>query len=89
MLAIVLPEARAAAIRAALEANPGATMSIDLVAQAVTGPDGQVDRFEIDPFRKECLLAGLDEIDLTLRHEDAISAHERRQRDEMPWLAAP
>jgi 3-isopropylmalate/(R)-2-methylmalate dehydratase small subunit len=86
VLAIVLPEARVAAIRAALEASPGATMSIDLAAQTVAGPDGHVDRFDVDPFRKECLLAGIDEIDLTLKQEAAIAAYEARQRRERPWL---
>src|SRR6185369_10123219 len=78
VLAIVLPEARTAAIRAELVANPGASMSIDLAAQTVKGPDGQVDHFDVDPFRKECLLAGVDEIDLTLMHETEIAAYEER-----------
>ena len=56
-------------------------------AQTLTSPDGSVDHFEIDPFRKECLLAGIDEIDLTLRYEPDIQAFEQRQRIEMPWLA--
>lgn len=86
VLAIVLPLERVAAIRSALEAKPGAEVSIDLAAQTVTGPDGRVDRFEIDSFRKECLLAGADEIDLTLRHEAAIAAYEERRRRERPWL---
>jgi len=86
VLAIVLPEARTAAIRAELVANPGASMSIDLAAQTVKGPDGQVDHFDVDPFRKECLLAGVDEIDLTLMHETEIAAYEERRRRERPWL---
>lgn len=86
VLAIVLPGARVAELRAALAAAPGATITIDLAAQTVSGPDGRIDRFEIDPFRKECLLAGLDEIDLTLRHEGAIAAYEERRRRERPWL---
>ena len=89
VLAVVLPHERVAAIRAALKARPGATMAVDLPAQTVTGPDGQVDRFEVDPFRKECLVAGIDEIDLTMRHLDQIEAYERRQRLETPWLATP
>ena len=86
VLAIVLPPERVTALRAALEAAPGSTMSIDLAAQTVTGPDGRVDRFDVDPFRKECLLAGMDEIDLTLRHEADIAAYEDRRRRERPWL---
>ena len=87
VLAIVLPLERVAAIRSMLTAKPGAQMTIDLGAQTVTAPDGSLDRFEIDPFRKECLLAGIDEIDLTLRYERDIAAYEVRQREETPWLA--
>ena len=68
-------------------AKPGTKLTIDLVAQAVTMPGGGVERFDIDPFRKECLLAGIDEIQLTSRYEDAIAAYERRQREETPWLS--
>ena len=86
-LAIVLPLQTVAALREDLARNPGTELSIDLDAQAVTMPGGGVQRFEIDPFRKECLLAGIDEIQLTLRYEDAIAAYERRQREETPWLS--
>jgi 3-isopropylmalate/(R)-2-methylmalate dehydratase small subunit len=86
-LAIVLPIERVAAIRAMVTADPGGELTIDLPAQTVRLPDGSVDRFEVDPFRKECLLAGIDEIDLTLRYEKQIAAYEERQRLEMPWLA--
>jgi 3-isopropylmalate/(R)-2-methylmalate dehydratase small subunit len=89
VLAIVLPLERVASLRAQLAAAPGAKITIDLAAQAVTAPDGSVDRFEVDPFRKECLLAGIDEIDLTMRHLDQIEAYEARQRAETPWLAPP
>ncbi len=88
VLAIVLPIERVAAIRAQLEAAPGAALAIDLAAQTVCLPDGSVEHFEVDPFRKECLLAGIDEIELTLRYENEIAAHERRQREDTPWLAA-
>jgi 3-isopropylmalate/(R)-2-methylmalate dehydratase small subunit len=85
-LAIVLPIERVAAIRAMVGASPEAEITIDLPSQTVRLPDGSVDRFEVDPFRKECLLAGIDEIDLTLRHEKQIAAYEERQRLETPWL---
>ena len=52
-------------------------------------PDGSVERFEVDPFRKECLLAGIDEIELTLRYATDIEAYEARQREETPWLQLP
>ena len=82
VLAIVLLPGRVAAIRGLLEDKPGSRIAIDLPAQTVTLPDGSMERFEIDPFRKECLVAGIDEIDLTMRYEEAISAYERRQREE-------
>jgi 3-isopropylmalate/(R)-2-methylmalate dehydratase small subunit len=86
-LAIVLSPARVAAIRQALVAGPGARLTIDLVAQQIQWTGG-VEPFEVDPFRKECLLRGMDEIDLTLQHGEALDAYERRQREETPWLAA-
>jgi 3-isopropylmalate/(R)-2-methylmalate dehydratase small subunit len=79
VLAIVLPKDRVAFIRDFLKANPGEKLTVDLPAQTVRLPDGSSERFEVDPFRKECLLAGVDEIDLTLRYEDAIAQYERRQ----------
>lgn len=87
VLALVLPLDTVARLREALAARPGTKLTIDLAAQAVTMPGGEVESFDIDPFRKECLLAGIDEIQLTLRYEDAIAAYERRQRDETPWLS--
>ena len=86
VLAIVLPPVRVAELRAALAKSPGATLTIDLAVQTVAGPDGRIDRFDIDPFRKECLLAGIDEIDLTLRHQGDIAAYEERRKRERPWL---
>ncbi len=59
---------------------PGATVTIDLPSQTVTGPDGVAHRFEIDPFRKQALLEGLDDIGLTLRHDSAIEAFEASPR---------
>ncbi|HEX7045511.1 MAG TPA: 3-isopropylmalate dehydratase small subunit [Burkholderiales bacterium] len=69
-------------------ATPGYTLTVDLPAQTVTTPDGAAFRFEIDAFRKRCLLQGLDEIGLTLEHADAIRAYEARRRQEAPWLFA-
>ncbi|MCM2327004.1 MAG: 3-isopropylmalate dehydratase small subunit [Lysobacter sp.] len=86
VLAIVLPGDRVAAIRALLAAKPGTELTIDLPSQTVRLPDGAVEHFEVDPFRKECLLAGIDEIDLTLRYEKEIAAYEERQREDTPWL---
>jgi 3-isopropylmalate/(R)-2-methylmalate dehydratase small subunit len=87
VLAIVLPPDRVAALRELLAAKPGTEITIDLPSQTVRLPDGGVEHFEVDPFRKECLLAGADEIDLTLRYVKEIEAYEARQREETPWLA--
>ena len=73
-------------MRVILHELPGATISIDLAAQTVVGPDGETDRFEIDSFRKECLLKGVDSISLTLGYEADIARFEGRQRQEMSWL---
>jgi 3-isopropylmalate/(R)-2-methylmalate dehydratase small subunit len=63
-----------------------ATLSIDLEAQEIRGPDGGVVRFEIDPFRKHCLLNGLDDIGLTLAKADRIEAFETKAAAERNWL---
>jgi 3-isopropylmalate/(R)-2-methylmalate dehydratase small subunit len=74
-------------LRKQLHAKPGATMKIDLRSQLVTGPDGAATyRFEIDAFRKKCLLQGLDDIGITLEHEAAIAAFENRYRQRFDWL---
>lgn len=88
-LAVVLPLERVAALREQLRARPGSEVTIDLPAQTVTFPDGAVERFEVDPFRKECLVAGIDEIELTLRHAHAIEAYEAQARAATPWLFRP
>jgi 3-isopropylmalate/(R)-2-methylmalate dehydratase small subunit len=85
-LPIRLDAARVSAIRAALRAKPGSQITIDLENQTVTGPDGKTDRFEIDSFRKECLLKGVDEVNLTLGYEADIARFEQRQRTELSWL---
>ncbi|MBL8382974.1 MAG: 3-isopropylmalate dehydratase small subunit [Burkholderiales bacterium] len=86
LLTIRLPAADAARLRAAVAAHPGAPVSVDLPAQTVHGPDGAAFRFEIDGFKKECLLSGQDEIGLTLARADDIAAFEARRRAETPWL---
>ena len=69
-----------------VEAGEGYTLAVDLPEQVVVLPDGTRYRFEIDAFRKDCLLHGLDDIGLTLQEADAIRAFEARQRAESPWL---
>ncbi len=63
-----------------------ATLSIDLEAQEIHGPDGGVVHFEIDAFKKHCLLNGLDEVGLTLEKTDRISAFEKAAAVERPWV---
>ncbi len=86
LLPVILPAAAAAALRRQLHERPGATIDVDLDAQTVTAPDGAAHRFDIDPFRKQMLLTGQDEIAVTLGHEGAIRAFEERHRREMPWV---
>jgi 3-isopropylmalate/(R)-2-methylmalate dehydratase small subunit len=86
VLALVLPAAEAASIRRQLQERPGAEISVDLERQTLTAPDGTAHRFAVDPFRKEALLRGQDEIALTMEYEQAIAAHEARRAVEMPWL---
>ncbi|MER1077791.1 3-isopropylmalate dehydratase small subunit [Pseudomonas aeruginosa] len=86
LLPIILPEAEVDELFRQVEANEGYQLSIDLAAQIVTRPDGKVLGFEVDPFRKHCLLNGLDDIGLTLQDADAIRAFEDNYRQQQPWL---
>jgi 3-isopropylmalate/(R)-2-methylmalate dehydratase small subunit len=86
LLPAVLPAERVAALRTLLEQSPGSRVAIDLKAQTVTGPDGEIDRFEIDPFRKECLLAGTDDISFTLGHRERIAEFEKVYEAKVRWL---
>ena len=63
-----------------------ATLTVDLEAQEIRGPDGGVIRFDIDPFRKHCLLNGLDAVGLTLQKQDAIKSFEEKTATTRPWL---
>ena len=67
-------------------AEPGYRLSIDLPAQTLATPSGKVHAFEIDTFRKRCLVEGLDEIGLTLQHAEAVRAFEDKHRHAQPWL---
>jgi len=86
-LPIVVPAELAAALRRQLRERPGVAMTIDLGQQIFTGPDGARHAFAVDPFRRECLLAGRDEIAMTLGYERDIEAFEARHQRELPWLA--
>ena len=63
-----------------------ATMTVDLEAQEITRPDGEKIHFEVDSFRKHCLLNGLDDIGLTLQKQDKIDSFEAKRKDTQPWL---
>jgi 3-isopropylmalate/(R)-2-methylmalate dehydratase small subunit len=78
LLPVALPADVVQDLIAQIQAAPGARIAIDLPAQTVTGPDGVVHPFDIDPFAKHCLLEGLDELGFTLGLEDEIAAFERR-----------
>lgn len=87
LLPIALPAERISALRAALEQSPGSHVAVDLETQKVTGPDGIVDSFEIEAFRKECLSTGMDEISFTLGHFDRIAAFENAYQGTVSWLS--
>ena len=86
LLLVVLPAADVAALIAALETKPGAHMQIDLAAQTVTGADGKSYRFDIDAYRKRCLIEGLDELAFTLSQRDAIAEFEQKHVAALPWM---
>lgn len=68
------------------ERGANATVSVDLEAQEIKGPDGGTIKFDIDPFRKHCLLEGLDDVGLTLQKEDKITSFEEARGVDQPWL---
>ena len=86
LLPIILSDAEVDELFKQVEAEPGYQLQVDLQAQTVTRPDGKVYRFEIDAFRKHCLLNGLDDIGLTLQDHEAIATFEARRRVSQPWL---
>ena len=87
LLPIVLPDAQVAALFNELAAFPGYSLTIDLERQRIVKPDGQELPFEVQAFRKYCLLNGFDDIGLTLRHADKIRAFEAQRLTQKPWLA--
>jgi 3-isopropylmalate/(R)-2-methylmalate dehydratase small subunit len=80
LLPIVLPESVVLPLLDSLSAKPGSRIAIDLPAQTATLPDRSIHAFEMEPFAKECLLRGMDEIDYTLSHRDRIDAFERNHK---------
>jgi 3-isopropylmalate/(R)-2-methylmalate dehydratase small subunit len=87
LLPIVLSEEAVGQLFQAVQVHPGFRLTVDLEAQEVATPDGALRwRFEVDAFRKHCLLNGLDDIGLTLQHADEIRAFEARRLADQPWL---
>ena len=87
LLPIVLPKAQVARLFDAVAAFAGYSLTVDLPRQVIVEPDGSELPFEVLPFRKHCLVNGLDDIGLTLRHADKIRAFEAERLARMPWLA--
>lgn len=86
VLPIVLKADEVQSLFQNVAAKEGYQVSIDLAAQTVTTPEGASYRFDVDPFRKDCLLKGLDSIGLTLQHETQVSSYEARRAAQAPWL---
>ena len=86
LLPIVLTEEEVDQLFKEVEANEGYELTIDLEAQKVIAPSGAEFSFEVDAFRKHCLLNGLDDIGLTLQESDAIKAYEEQRIKTAPWL---
>lgn len=86
ILPIVLPQAEVDKLMDDAERGANAVVTIDLENQVIKGPDGGEVAFEVDAFRRHCLLNGLDDIGLTLEKESAIDAFEARQKAEAGWL---
>jgi 3-isopropylmalate/(R)-2-methylmalate dehydratase small subunit len=90
LLPLVLPEAQVEALLKALAQGVGGSrMKVDLEAQVVTAPDGSKRDFKIDASRRSALLAGLDEVGVTLAQRDAIAAFQARDRELRPWIYQP
>ncbi|MCP4381347.1 MAG: 3-isopropylmalate dehydratase small subunit [Hyphomicrobiales bacterium] len=85
ILPIVVSKEDLAKLMDDAERGANATISVDLEAQEIRGPDGGLVTFDIDPFKKHCLLNGLDEIGLSLEKDHHIDKHEERLADERPW----
>ena len=86
ILLVVLAEAVIHDIWRQLNQRPGAEMTIDLPNQILTAPDRTTHTFEISPLRKERLVRGIDDIDVTLEYRDAIERFEAQRRATIPWL---
>ncbi|GAB2196070.1 3-isopropylmalate dehydratase small subunit [Sessilibacter sp. MAH4] len=86
LLPLILPAEAVDQLFAEMYANEGYRLNVDLAAQTVTTPSGESFSFEIDEFRKHCMLNGLDDIGLTLQEADAIRAFEEKAKQTTPWV---
>ena len=86
ILPIALPQAQVDLLTDDAERGANAVVTVDLEKQEITGPDGGTLRFDVDPWRKHCLLNGLDDIGLTLEKGAKIDAFEEKRRQTQPWL---
>ncbi len=86
ILPIKLPASEVALLMDDAQRGANATITIDLPAQEISGPDGGKISFEIDPFRKHCLIEGLDDIGLTLQNVTAIEKFEKKSAQSRPWF---
>ena len=86
MLPIVLPVDQVEILMSDSEKGSNARVEVDLEAQTITSSDGKVFSFEVDPFKKHCLLNGLDDIGLTMEKSSSIDAFEKKLEIEQPWL---
>ena len=86
ILPITLPQAEIDKLLDDASRGSNAIVSVDLEAQEIRGPDGGMIKFEIDPFRRQCLLNGWDDIGLTLQHEKEISSFEEGRKLQVPWV---
>jgi 3-isopropylmalate/(R)-2-methylmalate dehydratase small subunit len=87
LLPVVLPELVIDRLFHEVAAHPGYQLTVDLPRQKIVEGDGREHDFDVAPFRKYCLVNGLDDIDLTLRHKDKIAAFEKERLTSQPWLA--
>jgi 3-isopropylmalate/(R)-2-methylmalate dehydratase small subunit len=86
LLPLVLTEAEVDHLFNVVLATPGLKLNVDLERQVVEVPGGESYRFEVEPFRKECMVHGWDEIGLTMRHTEKIRAYEAARAQREPWL---
>lgn len=88
LLPIILDEQTVDRLFKEVDANEGYELTVDLEQQTIVTPSGEEIAFEVDPFRKHCLLNGLDDIGLTLQDADAIKDYEANRKETAPWLFA-